>query len=295
MSDYGAADPGARQRAFGLRQVRCARHLRGPRLLLRRQPARATAARIGGRCGGRRQRAAQDRGRHRRAQPRRRTRPTCRPRWRRSARMGFDPRLVFFDAPDTVLLKRYADTRRRHPLSQRGLSLPEAIALERDAAAPAAAAGRCHRRHQRDERAPAAPARHHRVRPWQRSGHVAAVRILRVSPRRAARRRLRVRCTRAAEPALGSRRCARCRAATRRCSDYLRTQEDVEAFYVGQIRDFLDTWLPRLQSDSTRSYATVAFGCTGGRHRSVYLAERMAAHARDMGWREVAVHHRELD
>ena len=58
---------------------------------------------------------------------------------------------------------------------------------------------------------------------------------------------------------------------------------------------FLDTWLPRLQSDSTRSYVTIAFGCTGGRHRSVYLAERLAEHAREQGWDEVAVHHRELD
>ncbi|MGO4777948.1 RNase adapter RapZ, partial [Lysobacter sp. 2RAB21] len=42
-------------------------------------------------------------------------------------------------------------------------------------------------------------------------------------------------------------------------------------------------------------YATIAFGCTGGRHRSVYLAERLAEHARLRGWNEVAVHHRELD
>jgi UPF0042 nucleotide-binding protein len=49
-----------------------------------------------------------------------------------------------------------------------------------------------------------------------------------------------------------------------------------------------------MQSD-TRSYATIAFGCTGGRHRSVYLAERLAEHCRERGWAEVAVHHRELD
>ncbi len=76
--------------------------------------------------------------------------------------------------------------------------------------------------------------------------------------------------------------------------DYLLGQSDVEEFYL-QVRGFLDTWLPRLQADSTRSYATIAFGCSGGRHRSVFLAERMAAHARGSGWQEVAVHHRELD
>jgi UPF0042 nucleotide-binding protein len=76
--------------------------------------------------------------------------------------------------------------------------------------------------------------------------------------------------------------------------EYLEAQTDVGQ-YVEQISGFLDTWLPRMTTDTTRSYVTVAFGCTGGRHRSVYLAERMAQHAREQGWEEVAVHHRELD
>ncbi|RZA13173.1 MAG: RNase adaptor protein RapZ, partial [Lysobacteraceae bacterium] len=74
---------------------------------------------------------------------------------------------------------------------------------------------------------------------------------------------------------------------------YLEAQPEVLT-YVAQLQGFLDTWLPKLRSE-TRSYATVAFGCTGGRHRSVYLAERLARHCRENGWAEVAVHHRELD
>jgi UPF0042 nucleotide-binding protein len=74
---------------------------------------------------------------------------------------------------------------------------------------------------------------------------------------------------------------------------FLETQDDVNAYAV-QVEQFLDTWLPRLRSD-TRSYITVAFGCTGGRHRSVYLAERLATHFRDAGWGDVAIHHREVD
>ena len=74
---------------------------------------------------------------------------------------------------------------------------------------------------------------------------------------------------------------------------YLDGQPDVQE-YASQVQAFLDRWLPQL-TDSTRSYATVAFGCTGGRHRSVYLAERMARHFREAGWADVAAHHREID
>ena len=64
--------------------------------------------------------------------------------------------------------------------------------------------------------------------------------------------------------------------------------------YIKQIDIFLDTWLPRLRED-TRSYITIAFGCSGGRHRSVYLAERFAEIARGKGWPDASTFHRELD
>ncbi|MNV18581.1 glmZ(sRNA)-inactivating NTPase [compost metagenome] len=79
----------------------------------------------------------------------------------------------------------------------------------------------------------------------------------------------------------------------REVREYLDAQPDVVR-YVSQLQDLLDTWLPKLGSE-TRSYVTVAFGCTGGKHRSVYLAERLARHAREKGWQDVATFHREQE
>lgn len=56
--------------------------------------------------------------------------------------------------------------------------------------------------------------------------------------------------------------------------DYLETQEDVERM-LQHISGFLENWLGALASDH-RSYVTVAIGCTGGQHRSVYLVEKLA-------------------
>lgn len=55
---------------------------------------------------------------------------------------------------------------------------------------------------------------------------------------------------------------------------------------------YLDNWLPRYR-DSNRSYMTIALGCTGGQHRSVYLADRLYQHYREH-YPEIHVRHREL-
>jgi UPF0042 nucleotide-binding protein len=56
--------------------------------------------------------------------------------------------------------------------------------------------------------------------------------------------------------------------------EFLERDEKVRAFFE-DLRGFLARWLPDVRRDN-RSYMTVAIGCTGGRHRSVYLAERLA-------------------
>ncbi len=59
-----------------------------------------------------------------------------------------------------------------------------------------------------------------------------------------------------------------------------------------RLISFLDPLLPRYVAEG-KKYLTVALGCTGGRHRSVLVAERLASHFRSLGWR-TEVTHREL-
>lgn len=58
--------------------------------------------------------------------------------------------------------------------------------------------------------------------------------------------------------------------------DFLQGQADVERMFA-TVSQFLEAWLPSF-AHSDRSQLTVGIGCTGGRHRSVYMAERLAQH-----------------
>ncbi|WP_347332787.1 RNase adapter RapZ [Marinimicrobium locisalis] len=73
---------------------------------------------------------------------------------------------------------------------------------------------------------------------------------------------------------------------------FLEGEEKVQAMYR-DIENFLSRWLPHYQANS-RSYITVAIGCTGGQHRSVYLAERLKKQFANL-YDNVLVRHRELN
>ena len=206
--------------------------------------------------------------------------------------LGLDPRLVFFETSDEVLIRRYADTRRRHPLSHLGLSLADAISLERQVLKPL--------RQVADSVVDTSALNVHQLRrqvitdfglagdttlsllfesfAYRRGVPADADFVFdaRVLPNPHWNPELR--------PLSGR---------DLQVREHLEQQPEVRE-YARQVEDFLDTWLPRLRSE-TRSYVTVAFGCSGGRHRSVYLAERLARRCRDNGGAEVAVPHRELD
>ncbi|MCC5450831.1 RNase adapter RapZ [Rheinheimera sp. UJ51] len=73
--------------------------------------------------------------------------------------------------------------------------------------------------------------------------------------------------------------------------DYLASQ-DVVAKYTWQINTFIASWLPHLERNN-RSYLTIAIGCTGGQHRSVYIAQSLAETFRSQR-EDVQIRHREL-
>jgi UPF0042 nucleotide-binding protein len=206
--------------------------------------------------------------------------------------LGFDHRLVFFDASDAVLVKRFSETRRRHPLSHQGLALSDAIALERERLKPLRALA--------DHVIDTSEFNVHQLRKAvlaeleaQHNPHVSLlfesfaykhgvpgdadfVFDARCLPNPHWDAKLR--------PLSGR------DAAVREYLDGLPSVGE----YVGQIAGFLDTWLPRFELE-TRSYVTIAFGCTGGRHRSVYLAEKLAQHFQASGREDVQTFHRELE
>ena len=77
-----------------------------------------------------------------------------------------------------------------------------------------------------------------------------------------------------------------------RVMEWLESHAEVEESFA-RFRDLCDALLPAYRREQ-KSYVVVAFGCTGGKHRSVYLAKRLADHLSEAHW-VVSVHHRDRD
>jgi UPF0042 nucleotide-binding protein len=69
-------------------------------------------------------------------------------------------------------------------------------------------------------------------------------------------------------------------------------REETQAF-LARVTDLLEYTLPRYQREG-KSYLTIAFGCTGGRHRSIVLVEEMRRRLAERGHR-VLVRHRDAE
>ena len=200
---------------------------------------------------------------------------------------GADCRVLFLEAGTPTLVRRFSETRRRHPLTVEGLTLAEAIERERTLMGEIAALG--HRIDTSDLQPKV-------LRNWIRDLlELGAGRLVLQFESFAFRDGLPL----DADWVIDARMLPnphydpRLRPLTGRDAAviaYLDGQEPVQRF-LEDVRVFLARWLPEMVKEN-RSYLTVAIGCTGGRHRSVYLAERLAAAFAGV-WR-VLVRHRGL-
>jgi UPF0042 nucleotide-binding protein len=208
----------------------------------------------------------------------------------RLAEAGAEAELVFLESSDTVLLKRYAYTRRRHPLSDNGLSLRDALAEERRRLRPLLAIA--------NRSIDTSETNVHQLRRRIATEYGAATPGLTLMFESFA-------YGRGLPPDCDFVFDARClpnphwdpklrpfSGLDQPVREFLDSQE-VVVEYAADVQRFLDAWLPRFESED-KGYLTVAIGCTGGRHRSVYLAERLAEHYR-ASREQVLTFHRELE
>ena len=195
--------------------------------------------------------------------------------------------IVFLDATAETLVKRFSETRRRHPLAEHDRTLTESIELERELLEMVGTLGH---RIDTSELNPNA------LRNWVRDllalGDTGLVLLFQSFGFKHgipldADFVFDVRCL--PNPHYDP----RLRDFTGRDAnviEFLAANRDVQDM-VAHIRDYIERWLPCFVRDN-RSYLTVAIGCTGGRHRSVYFAEQLSAHFGKS--RQVLVRHREL-
>jgi UPF0042 nucleotide-binding protein len=201
--------------------------------------------------------------------------------------LGIDLRLLFLDAKTDTLVKRFSETRRRHPLAAESRTLPESVQRERELLADLGDLG---------HRIDTSDLKPGTLRNWvkdlldlgesgltllfQSFGFKHGIPLdadmvfdVRCLPNPYYEPELRPLTGREAEVIA-----------------FLEANQNAQHMLT-DIRDYVEKWLPCFVRDN-RSYLTVAIGCTGGRHRSVYFAEALAAYFRTS--REVLVRHREL-
>ena len=204
-------------------------------------------------------------------------------------RSGIACDVLFLRADNDTLLKRFSETRRRHPLSRSGLGLQEALEQEERLLVPVANAA--------DLAVDTSRLSVHELRELIRE---------RVVERKTGPSLLfqsfayrhgvpddadfvfdaRALPNPFWEPALRD-----CTGRDEAVEQFMARHDEARQF-LADITSFLERWLPSLVR-SNRSYLTVAVGCTGGQHRSVYLAERLAAHF-DGRYGRALIRHRDL-
>ena len=204
-------------------------------------------------------------------------------------RRRFGVALVYATAEDATLLRRYTETRRRHPMAPSG-RVADGIARERALMEPLRGAADW----VVDTSDLPSPALRQLVERRFRPAGAPGLSVLVQSfayPRGLPRDAdlvfdLRFLRNPHYDPALRP-----LTGRDRAVAAHVEADPDFPAFW-DRLVGFLDPLLPRYVAEG-KKYLTVALGCTGGRHRSVLVAERLTAHLRQSGWQADATH-REL-
>lgn len=199
---------------------------------------------------------------------------------------GHQVEVLFVEAEESVLLRRFSETRRCHPLSGH-MTLQESLAKEREWLYPLRDIAYCI-----DTSKMNAQQLRYAVQKWLETDRQGLLVILESfgfkygAPANAdfmfdMRSLPNPYYDPALRPFTGK---------DKPIQDYLGAQPLVQEM-VDDIDSFLNHWLPRMQQES-RSYVTIAIGCTGGQHRSVYTVEQIAQ--RLQGKYELLVRHRQV-
>ena len=203
---------------------------------------------------------------------------------------GVESEILFLTCEADTLIKRFSETRRRHPLSNEQTSLAEAIALERKLLEPIARRANLF--------IDTSDTTLHQLRALvhQRIDHRHESRLSLLFESFGYKNGIPTDADFVFD--------ARClpnpywqqdlRPFTGRDKEviaYLEGEPQVEQM-CSELCSFLDNWIPAFEADN-RSYLTVAIGCTGGQHRSVYLVDRLLRHFQDR-YPGVTSRHREL-
>ncbi len=198
--------------------------------------------------------------------------------------------VIYLDAHDEALIKRFSETRRRHPLSNEKTALQEALVRERDILQPIANSA--------DVTIDTSEMLFHELRDYVQQVVLrqTGAGMLTLFQSFGFKKGLPlnadlvfdVRCLPNPHWVVAL------RSLTGRdpqVIEFLDKQSAVQEMF-DDICQFLEKWLPRYE-DNNRPYTTVAIGCTGGQHRSVYLAERLYQHFASRGV-DVQVRHRDI-
>ncbi len=204
---------------------------------------------------------------------------------------NIETRVIFVDADDNTLLKRYSETRRKHPLSDENTSLIEAIHKERDLLEHLSTIA--------DRKIDTSNTTPHELRTIIRNdsehGSEHSLTLLfqsfgfKYGNPTDVDFMFDVRCL--PNPHWH----AELKSLTgldKPVQDFLADKSLCTEMYQ-QIRNFIEHWLPHFINDN-RNYITVGIGCTGGQHRSVYLTNLLQQHFSSHSNIQTLVRHREL-